>query len=96
MTEEATGEQRERHDAEATTVSDASQDRSQEADQRVPEGARETLEKSVTEAGEGSGVVDAVKRVGREVDRTFGGEYEAREDTAAAPDSEPPVDEPRH
>ena len=29
-------------------------------------------------------LVDKVKRVGHEVDRTFGGEYEAREDEAAA------------
>ena len=74
----------ERHDAEATTVSDASQDTSREADHRVPEGARETLEKAATEAAAGDGLVDKVKRAGEEVDRTFGGEYEAREDKAAA------------
>ncbi|MDQ6855517.1 MAG: hypothetical protein M3Z57_00405 [Candidatus Dormibacteraeota bacterium] len=77
-------EHRERHDAEATTASEASQDSQLEADKRVPEGAREAVEKAATEAGGGDGVVDAVKRVGREVDRTFGGEYEAREDEAAA------------
>ena len=77
-------EHRERHDAEATTVSDASQDTDLEADKRVPEGARETLEKASTEAGAGDGLVDKVKRVGHEVDRTFSGEYEAREDEAAA------------
>ncbi len=77
-------EHRERHDAEATTVSDASQERDLEADTRVPGGPRETLEKAATEAGAGEGVVDKVKRVGQEVDRTFGGEYEAREDEAAA------------
>ncbi len=75
-------EHRERHDAEATTLSGASQDG--ESDKRVPEGARETVEKAASEGGEGDGVVDAVKRVGREVDRSFSGEYEAREDQAAA------------
>ncbi len=77
-------EHRERSDAEATTLSGSSKDTSREADQRVPEGARETVEKAATEAGAGDGLVDKVKRVGEEVDRTFGGEYEAREDEAAA------------
>jgi hypothetical protein len=83
-----TDEPRERDDAEATTVSDASKERDLEADPRTPGGPRETLEKGVDEAKEGEGVMDAVKRVGREVDRTFGGEYEAREDQAAAPKTE--------
>ena len=65
-------------------MSGTSQDRNLEADKRVPEGARESVEKAVTEAGAGDGVIDKVKRVGQEVDRTFGGEYEAREDEAAA------------
>ncbi len=77
-------EHRERHDAEATTLSDAAQESGREADERVPEGPRETLEKTATEAGAGDGVIDKLKRVGEEVDRTFGGEYEAREDRAAA------------
>ncbi len=77
-------EHRERHDADATTLSDASKDRDLEADRRVPEGARENLEKAAAEAGAGDGVVDKLKRVGHEVDRTFAGEYEAREDEAAA------------
>jgi hypothetical protein len=77
-------EYRERHDAEATTVSDGSQQHDLEADKRVPEGPRETLEKAATEAGAGEGLVDKVKRAGQEVDRTFSGEYEAREDEAAA------------
>lgn len=84
MTDNPQHTDRERRDATATTLSDASQDRSLEADPRVPEGARENLEKAATEAGAGEGVVDAVKRFGREVDRTVAGEYEAREDEAAA------------
>ncbi len=79
-----TDHHRERHDADATTVSGASKDQDLEADKRVPESTRETLEKAAAEAKAADGVVDAVKRVGREVDRTFGGEYEAREDEAAA------------
>lgn len=81
-------EQHERHDAEATTVSDASKDRELEADQRVPGGARETVAKTAAEAGAGDGPIDALKRVGREVDRTFSGEYEAREDEAQAKKAE--------
>ena len=50
----------------------------------MPEGARETLEKAAAEASAGDGLVDKVKRVGQEVDRTFSGEYEAREDEAEA------------
>ncbi len=84
MSDDHEHEHRERHDAEATTVSGASQDAALESDKRVPEGARESLEKTVNEAGAGDGVVDKVKRVGQEVDRTFSGEYEAREDEAAA------------
>lgn len=83
---------RERHDAEATTMSEASQDRDMEADERVPESPGETASKAAGEAAEGDGIIDAVKRVGREVDRTFGGEYEAREDEAAAPRSEAGTD----
>ena len=78
------GEHRERHGADATTVSEGSKEPDLEADKRVPQGARETLEKAATEAGAGEGLVDKVKRVGQEVDRTFSGEYEAREDEAAA------------
>jgi hypothetical protein len=81
-------EYRERRDAEATTVSEASQDPDLELDTRVPGGPGETAAKAAAEAAEGDGVIDAMKRVGREVDRTFGGEYEAREDEAAAPRSE--------
>jgi hypothetical protein len=84
MPEQHTHNPRERHDAEATTVSDASRERGLEADKRVPGSARETLEKGATEASAGDDAVDAVKRVGRELDRTFSGEYEAREDEAAA------------
>lgn len=73
-----------RHDADARTVTEASRDRALEADPRVPEGSHENVEKLVTEGAAGDDVVDAVKRVGREIDRTFGGEYEAREDEAAA------------
>ena len=71
-------------EADATTVAGTSQDPDLEADPRIPEGARENVEKAMSEAAAGEGVVDTVKRVGREVDRTFGGEYEAREDRAAA------------
>lgn len=88
MSDQQRAEQTERHDATATTVSEASQDAAREADDRVPEGARETLEKTAAEAAAGEGIGDAVKRVGREVDRTFSGEYEAREDRAAAPEPE--------
>jgi hypothetical protein len=84
MTEQHDRDRPERHDAEATTVSEASRRRGLEADKRVPGSARETLEKSATEAAAGDDVADSVKRVGRELDRTFSGEYEAREDEAAA------------
>jgi hypothetical protein len=77
-------EHHERHDAEATTVSEGSQEHDLEADKRVPEGPRETLAKTAAEVGAGDGLVDKVKRAGQEVDRTFSGEYEAREDEAAA------------
>jgi hypothetical protein len=76
------------HDVDATTVSGASKDHDLEADQRTPTGPRETLEKAATEAGAGDGVVDSAKRVGRELDRTFGGEYEAREDQEATREAE--------
>lgn len=79
---------REHDEAEATTASGASQDSTLEADPRVPGGPRENVAKAAGEASEGEGVVDSAKRVGRELDRTFGGEYEAREDEAAAPDGE--------
>jgi hypothetical protein len=84
MTEQHRRDHRERHDAEATTVSDTSRDRWLEADKRVPGSARETVEKGATEAAAGEDAADTVKRVGRELDRTFSGEYEAREDEAAA------------
>jgi hypothetical protein len=84
MSDDQEHEHRERRDADATTVSETSQDRDLEADKRVPGSARETAAKAATEAAAGDGAVDSVKRVGRELDRTFGGEYEAREDEAAA------------
>lgn len=84
MTEQHKRDHPERHDAEATTVSDASADGDLEADKRVPSSAFETLEKGAREASAGDGAADAVRRVGRELDRTFSGEYEAREDEAAA------------
>ncbi len=79
------GQEAERSDHEATTLSEASKDRDLEAGDEVPVGPKETIAKTATEAGAGDGVVDTVKRVGREVDRTFGGEYEAREEEAAEP-----------
>ena len=94
MADQQSGEQNERHDASATTVSEASQDSAEEADDRVPQGARETLEKTVTEAGAADGVTGAVKRVAQEVDRTFSGEYEAREDQAAAQKAETEPERP--
>jgi hypothetical protein len=81
------GEHRERRDAEATTVSEASQG----PDLEVQSGARgsgETAENAATEAAEGDRVIAGIKRIGREVDRTFRGEYEAREDEAGAPRAE--------
>lgn len=71
--------------ARATTASRKSQVPSAEADRRVPESTHENVEKLVNEAAAGDGVVDAVRRAGRELDRTFGGEYEARQDRAARP-----------
>lgn len=84
MAEEQKGLPRELRDQPiATTVSPASQDREQEADPRIPGGSRENLEKLVDETAAGDGVVDSVKRAAHELDRTFGGEYERREDEQA-------------
>lgn len=84
MAEEQEGLPRElRDEPTATTVSPASQDREQEADPRVPGGSRENLEKLVDETAVGDGVIDSVKRAAHELDRTFGGEYERREDEQA-------------
>ncbi|MHB8717538.1 MAG: hypothetical protein ACYDAC_01415 [Candidatus Dormibacteria bacterium] len=69
-----------RTDADATTLSEASQDEAQEADDRVPQTPGETVDKAMHEAAAGQGLVETVKRVARELDRTAGGEYEARED----------------
>jgi hypothetical protein len=85
MSNDQQSQHHERHEAEATTVSSASKDRHLEANKRVPGSARETVEKAAAEAAAGEDVFDAVKHVGRELDRTFSGEYEAREDEAAAP-----------
>ena len=70
-----------RHDADAATVSEESKN---EDDPRVPQTTRETVRKAGDEAGGAEGPIDAVKRAAREVDRTFSGEYEAREDRAQA------------
>jgi hypothetical protein len=78
----------ERSDADATTLSETSKDRDLEADHSIPEGPRETLEKAAHEADAGEGATDTAKRLGRELDRAVGGEYEAREDEAAAPREE--------
>jgi len=51
-------------------------------------GSGESAENAATEAAEGDRVIADIKRIGREVDRTFRGEYEAREDEAGAPRAE--------
>ncbi len=77
-----------RPSAKAVTATKTSQGPDLEPDKRVPEGRGENLQTIVTEAAAGDGVVEGLQRAGRELDRTFGGEYEAREDNAAPPEPE--------
>lgn len=88
MAEQERPEQPERTEAEAHTLLESSQDEGLEADKRVPEGWLEMGDKHLQEAAAAEGPLDAVKRVTRELDRSVSGEYEAREDEGAAPDSE--------
>ena len=80
---------------EARTLAESSKQRDLEADSDVPQTPGENLEKATHEAAAGEGPVDAARRVGRELDRTVGGEYEAREDAAAAEAAERAASERR-